>query len=130
MPRRIDHKNPERYDIDDQYDGKIGKTVEIHKKLKSQGGYAFGDLTAEFCGLNETEKGYWKSDIDKNYPEPVQAIIKGVVDYAMSQTPPIKIKFDWHGGSNKEVKVAYSEQKRLYKIDIYGYAYYPAPPHK
>jgi len=123
MSRWIYKKHPTQSDLNNQYGDSIAKTVDIYKRQKEQATYTFGNLTTEFLTLEDPDH-YWKKDITDNYPEPIQALIKGVVEYALSQADPIKITWKFHNGGQKEVRVAYDDQKRSYAIDIYGYPFY------
>ena len=133
MPRRTIRLYPGRPDINAQYSTKnLAKTLAHYKKIRTSGGdYQFGELTAQFYGLNQREKQAWEDDL-LTYSKGVQDEIKRHIIHALTrvnhsgQESPVPLTIEWKPG-NKAVTLTYDPSGPSYKIQIVGF---PAPATK
>jgi hypothetical protein len=132
MPRLTIRKYPGRTDINAQFTAKnIGKTLALYKKVSHGGDYQFGELTARFYDLNQSEDQTWQDDL-KTYSKDVQDEIKRHIIHALTHVDhqghesPVPLTIEWKTG-RKAVTVTYDPSGPSYKIQIFGF---PAPATK
>ena len=109
------------------------KQLYIEKKQSGQG-YHFGDLSAIFCSLNDTERKAWDHEIAAFYPVDVRNEIIRTIEAALlhkdehGHEHPVPIRWDWVGPTDdclsRGVRVTYNPTGPAYHIEIIGY---PSP---
>jgi hypothetical protein len=122
--------HPGQGDISDQFKAGVNldKALSDYNAIKDSGGdYEFGELTARYYHLDQTEHGHWKDNIDVYYPSDVQNEIKRHIIYALTHTDdhggpkPIPISISWGNPAGpKSVTCTYKHSPPSYEIVIAG----------
>src|SRR5262249_16257804 len=130
MPKPTVRKLPGQVDLNTQYSATyIRRALDVYRSISnSQGDYRFGELTAKFYELDESENQTWERDLAL-YPRDVQDEIKRLVIRALNHKDgsghdkPIPITFKWSAstGSQKALVITYKPSVPSYKIEIIGY---------
>lgn len=124
--------HPGQNDISNQFSpANIGQTLSDFKALFSNGDYAFGELTAKFYNLSDSEHHHWHDSVGL-YPVDVQNEIKRHVIYALTRVDangadnPTPISFKWQNptGPQSITCIYQPGAQPSYAIVIAGF---PAP---
>jgi hypothetical protein len=127
---------PGRTDVNKAFSKEnLPRLKEFYARLQKSGGYHFGDLSALFCGLDDSERKAWDGEIAGFYPPDVQHELKRVVEAALfhknakGQESPVPIRFDWIAppphGPNHAIRTTYNATTPHYHIELIGF---PSPP--
>jgi hypothetical protein len=121
---------PGSNDISAQFSAaNIGTALTDYQQIMDAGGdYEFGELTAKFYNLNQSDHQHWKDDIATFYPPDIQNEIKRHIIYALTHTDdhghprPIPLSINWNTTGAKSVTCTYDPSGHgSYTILISGY---------
>jgi hypothetical protein len=130
MGHDIAKYHPGQGDISDQFSRANikPKTLRYFKQIFRNGDYTFGELTAEYYGLQGDELRHWRSNVGL-YPKDVQNEIKRHVIHAMTRKDsngnddPTLISFKWEDEAGpKSITCTYDAgSPAIYTIGISGF---------
>src|SRR5205823_2842860 len=125
---------PGEDDISDQFTAgqHLKDALDAYNAIKASGGdYEFGELTARYHHLNQTEHDHWKDNIETYYPADVQSEIKRHIINALTHTDdhggakPIPISIRWGNPAGpKTITCTYNHHTShpSYEMVISGFA--------
>jgi hypothetical protein len=120
-------KYPGDGDINAQFtSANINTTLGYLKNIIKNGDYKFGELTAAYYGLSQTEDQAWQDDIAQFYPEDIQSEIKRHVLQALTHKNkkgdnPIPLSIKWDPTGQPFVTCTYKPKGPTYEMLISGY---------